>query len=224
MIISIIRTILLYITIMISIKIMGKRQISDLQTSELVVTLLISNIISVPMQNMAQPLLSGILPVLSLVCCEIFISAIMLKSTTFRRAICGKPVIVVNNGEIDQNELKKLRMSVEDLYQQLRQMNVFSIQDVSFAIIETNGKISVLKKPEKAPPTASDLGIIVPNRGLETIIVSDGVISSFSLKLCNISEAWLYETLQKENLNLKEIFLMTSDKTKKYYIVKKMAK
>ena len=224
MAISFIRTILLYIVIIFAVKLMGKRQISELQTSELVITLLISNIAAIPMQNTGQPLLSGLLPITLLICCEIFVSVLMLKSMKFRQAICGRPVVIINDGKIIQKALKSLRMSTEDLSEQLRQLDVFSIQDVAFAIVETNGKMSVLKKPEKSQPDASMLGIVVPDNGIETVVVSDGVISDFSLQLCNLSRDWLYGVIQGQNLKLNDIFIMTANKEKNYNIIRKEAK
>ncbi len=224
MLISLIRTIILYIVIIIAVKLMGKRQISDLQTSELVVTFLISNIAAIPMQNTAQPLLSGFIPIIILVCCEIFVSVLMLKNTKFRQAVCGRPVVIINEGKIDQDALKNLRMSTEDLCEQLRQLDVFTLQDVAFAIIETNGKMSVLKKSGKQQPDASTLGIVIPDNGIETVVVSDGEISDFSLKLCGLTKDWVYGIIQGQNVKLEDIFIMTADKTKNYNIIKKEVK
>lgn len=221
MIISLIRAILLYVIIILAIRLMGKRQISDLQTSELVVTLLISDIAAIPMQNSGVPLLSGLIPMAILVVCEIILSAIMMKSSKFRKLVCGKPVVVINDGKIDQSQMKKLRMSTEDLNEQLRQLDVFNISDVAFAIIETNGKMSVLKKPEKQPPDSSILGIAVPNSGIETIVISDGEYSDFSLALCGLSRDWVDGILDGKNLRLKDVFIMTANKDKKYNIIKK---
>ena len=131
---------------------MGKRQISDLQTSELVVTLLISDIAAIPMQDTGQPLLSGLLPIAILIFCEIVTSVIMLKSSRARRLICGRPIVVINDGKIVQSELRRLRMTTEDLCEELRQKDVFCLEDVSYAIVETNGRMSVIKRPEKDSP------------------------------------------------------------------------
>ncbi len=200
---------------------MGKRQISDLQTSELVITILISNIAAIPMQNTEQPLLTGILPIGILVSCEIFVSYLMLKNIKIREIICGRPVIIINNGKIQQDSLKYLRLSVEDLFEQLRQLDVFSINDVAFAIMETNGQMSVLKKSNKQPPDCATLGVSVPQAIIETVIVSDGNIRDFSLSLCGLSRDWLKNTLSKQNINIKEIFIMTANKNQEYNIIKK---
>ena len=148
MTISFVRTLLLYVLILIAVRLMGKRQISELQTSELVVTLLISDIAAIPMQDTGQPLSSGVIPIAVLVMCEIALSVFMLKNMRFRRFVCGKPIVVIDDGKIDQRAMRALRMSTEDLSEQLRQRNVFSLQDVAYAIIETNGKMSVIKKPD----------------------------------------------------------------------------
>ena len=145
MLISIIRTVLLYAFIILAVRIMGKRQISDMQTSELVITLVISDIAAIPMQNNNQPLLSGLLPILILVSLEIIVSIIMLKSKRFRDVICGHPVVIIQDGKILEQQIKKLRISYEDLYSLLRQQEVFDVSDVKYGIVETNGSVSLLK-------------------------------------------------------------------------------
>jgi uncharacterized membrane protein YcaP (DUF421 family) len=200
---------------------MGKRQISELQTSELVVTLLISDIASIPMQDTGQPLASGLIPISVLVMCEILFSCIMLKSAKFRKIVCGRPLIVINDGKINQKEMRRLRMTTEDLTEQLRQKDVFSIQDVAYAIVETNGKMSVIKKPDKEQPTAGMLGVALPDTGIETVVISDGVISDISLNLCNKSRDWLDGVLRGKNINAESIFLMTANRKGDYYIIKK---
>lgn len=221
MIISVIRTILLYIVIILAIRIMGKRQIGELQTSELVVTLLISDIAAIPMQNTEQSLLSGIVPILILIVCEIIISFLMLKRAGFRRIICGKPIVIISDGKINQSEMHRLRMSTEDLSEELRQQGIFNIEDVGFAIVETNGKLSVLKKPEKDIPTAEELGIKTNDKGLEVVIISDGEISKCSLKICGLSRDWLFDTLKKENTELNDVFLMIANGQGEYKIIEK---
>ena len=130
MAVSFIRTILLYVVIIVAVRIMGKREISEMQTSELVVMLLVSDIASIPMQDTGQPLVSGLIPIAVLVMCEISISGLMLKSSKFRRMICGRPVIVINDGKVQESEMRRLRMSTEDLSEQLRQKNVSSMPAV----------------------------------------------------------------------------------------------
>ena len=208
MTISLIRTLLLYVMIIAAVRIMGKRQISELQTSELVVTLLISDIAAIPMQNTGQPLSSGIIPILVLVSCEIAASFFMVKNSRFRKLVAGKPQVVINNGTVDLSE-------------QLRQMNVFSIQDVAYAIVETNGKLSVMKKPEKDQVSASMLGIAVPDHGIDAVVISDGELSKFSLELCHLTEEWVMGVLNGQNLRLEDVFIMTANPKKNYYLIRK---
>ena len=200
---------------------MGKRQISDLQTSELVITILISNIAAIPMQNTEQPLLTGVIPIGVLICCEILVSFMMLKNSSIRQLICGKPIVVINEGKIEQDALKYLRLSVEDLFEQLRQLDVFSLEDVWFAIMETNGKLSVLKKSEKQPPDCATLGITVPKALVDTVVISDGVICDFSLSFCGLNREWLKSIVERQNLNVKDIFIMTANRAKQFNIIKK---
>lgn len=221
MTISFIRTLLLYIVIIAAVRLMGKRQISELQTSELVVTLLISDIAAIPMQDTGQPLASGLIPILVLVMAEILVSGLMLKSAKFRKMICGKPIIVINDGKVDQKEMRRLRMTVEDLFEELRQKDVFNFEDVAYAIIETNGKLSVIKKPDKEYTTAGMLGIAVPDNGIETVVVSDGVISDFSLSLCRKSKEWLEGVLRGKNVAVKDIYIMVANCKGDFTIIKK---
>ena len=186
MIIASIRTVLLYIIIIFAVRMMGKRQISEMQTSELVITLLMSNIASIPMQDTEQSMLSGIIPIMVLLVCEILISYLMLKKSGIRRLICGKPVIVINDGTVDQQAMKELRISTEDLYEQLRQKDVFDISEVAYAILETNGQMSVFKKSMYSPLTVGDLEIQKEDTVLQVTIVSDGEIAKSSLKVMKL--------------------------------------
>ena len=223
MIISLIRTFLLYLVIIFAVRLMGKRQISELQTSELVVTLLISDIASIPMQNTGQPLVSGLVPIFMLVAIEIILSVLMLKSGRFRKVICGRPIVVINDGKI-QNELRRLRMTTEDLFEDLRQNSIVSISDVAYAIVETNGKLSVIKKPGKESVTPDMLQLVVPDTGIETVVISDGVISETSAKLCKKSVAWVEGVLKGKNLTADQVFLMTANTAGDFQIIKKEGK
>lgn len=221
MTISVIRTLILYVLILIMVRLMGKRQISDLQTSELVVTLLISNIAVIPMQDTSLPLLSGVVPILLLVGSEILISFLMLKNYRFRQLICGKPQIVISNGVIDQKKMRELRISTEDLGEQLRQEGVFAISDVKYAIIETNGKLSVLKKALKDSVTAEQMNISNPTAGFEVVIISDGEIAKSSMEFCGLDKEWVEKTLRKNQIGLKDVFIMTVTADHKYNIIKR---
>ena len=221
MIISILRTVILYVFIILAIRLMGKRQISDIQPSELVVTLVVSDIASLPMQNTSQPLLSGVIPVLVLVSLEIAASALMMKSRLFRRLICGNPVVVIEDGKLLQKQLKRLRMSAEDLFAQLRQQDIFSIDEVQYCIVETNGSISVLEKPQNRVPTAQDLGVTIDDKKLEAVVVCDGELLDDGLKLCSGSRMQVDNILQENNAKLSEVFILTLDGNGKYNLIAK---
>ena len=221
MTVSFIRTIVLYVFILIAVRLMGKRQISELQTSELVVTLLISDIAAIPMQDTGQPLSSGIVPILVLVMCEIALSAAMLKNMRLRRIVCGNPVVVIADGKIDQQKMRALRMSTEDLSEELRQKDIFALEDVAYAIVETNGRLSVIKKTGRDPATAEQLGISLRDKGIETVIISDGEFSDGSLSLCGKTRAWAEEILRRKHLTLPDIFLMTANTAGDFHIVRK---
>ncbi len=211
MFIAVIRTVILYVFVILAIRLMGKRQISDMQPSELVVTMMISDIASLPMQNTSQPLLSGVVPVLVLVSLELTVSAVMLKSRLFRKLISGSPVVVIEDGRLLQRQLKRLRLTTDELCAQLRQQNVFSLQDVQYCIVETNGVLSVLEKPSKRVPNAEESGIVIPDNKMEAVVVSDGAWVESSLRLCGSTKQEINNILQKKQIELNEIFLMTMD-------------
>ncbi len=219
--ISVIRTVILYILVLIMIRVMGKRQISDLQTSELVVTLLISNIAVIPMQDTSLPLLSGVVPILLLVASEVILSWFMLKNSSFRSLICGKPQIIIDNGTLNQNKMKVLRISTEDLMEQLRQAGVFTLADVKYAILETNGKLSVLKKPQKESVTAEQMKITEYSDDFEVVIISDGEIAEGSMSIFGITQSWVNKTLKKNRVEVKDVFIMTVNSERSYNIIKK---
>ncbi len=221
MIISIIRTLLLYCFIIFAIRLMGKRQISDMQPSELVVTLVISDIASLPMQNTSQPLLSGIIPVIVLVALEILTSVFMMKSKRFRRVICGSPVVVISDGKLLQKEMRRLRLTTDDLFALLRQQNIFSPEDVQYCIVETNGTVSVLEKPEKRKPTAEDFKISIPDSKLEAMVISDGRLIETALPLCSQSKDSVENVLKKEKLRQSDVLIMTLDGLGNYNIILK---
>lgn len=224
MFISAIRSALIYIFIIAAMRIMGKRQISDMQTSELVITLIISDIAAIPLQNTSQPLLSGIIPILVLMSMEIIFSVVMLKKSRFRRLICGSPVLLIEDGKLLQSQLKRLRISTEDLCAQLRQLNVFSLNDVQYCIAETNGSISVLQKPPYRTPTCAQSKIKTTDDGIEAVVINDGEVLSNSLKLCGMDEAQLEEKLNQLKLKREDIFILSADKKKITSIILKEKK
>lgn len=221
MLITIIRTVILYIFIIFAVRLMGKRQISDMQTSELVVTLIIADIAAIPMESTSTSLLSGIVPTVILVGCEIIASVAMMKWGKFRKVMCGSPVMVIEDGKILQDKMKSLRITTEDLCVQLRQQGVFSLDDVQYCIAETNGKLSVLEKPEKRTPAAQDMDIKIDDTGIESVVISDGEILNNSIKLCNTDTKTILKLLSKNKVELKDVFIMTYNRKGEYKIIRK---
>lgn len=224
MLISLLRSVLLYAAIIGAVRLMGKRQISELQTSELVVTLLISDIAAIPMQDTSQPLISGFLPIGVLVAGELLLSAIMMKSVRFRKWICGNPVIVIRDGTVDRKELRRLRMTVEDLFSQLRENGVGHLEEVAWAIVETNGSLSVLKKPGYDTPTCDMLEVKTMERDMEVVAVSDGVVSESALTLCGKTRQWLDGVVAEERLEYRDIFIFLLNTNGSYQIIQKELK
>lgn len=224
MVVSLFRTLIMYGIILLGVRIMGKRQISQLQTSELVVTLLISELAVMPIQEHDEPLWNGIVPMLALIFCEIVVSLLMLKIGKFRKLICGKPILVIENGRILQEQMRKLRMSTEDLFEQLRQNGVFSLEEVAYAVIETNGMMSVSRHAKDDPLTPWQAGIKVKKEYLELVVVSNGEISESSLKLCGRDIGWVREKVAAAGLSLSEVFIMTACQNGAFQIVPKEKK
>ena len=219
MIVTVIRTIILYIFITIGIRIMGKRQIGDMQPNELVVTLLISEIAALPLQDPSQPILNGIVAVFVLVVLEILISFITMKCYSFRKLMNGKSVIVIEHGKIDQSAMKTLRMTVLDLVELLRGQNVFDISTVAFAVLEVNGDLNVLLKSGFQPATVSDLSLKADESEMQIPIISDGKIISDAVSSVNKTEKEIKEILKSQSIGLKSVFLMTMSKEGKMNII-----
>lgn len=219
MITTIIRTAILYFLLIISVRIMGKRQIGDMQPNELVITLLISEIAAIPLQDTSKPILDGIVAVFVLVILEIILSVLTLKNMYIRRLMSGKSVIVIKDGIIDRKALKMVRMTIIDLVEQLRQQQIFDISTVNFAILEVNGSLSVLLKKCEQPATAKDVNADKDSKNdvLPLPVISDGKIINESLEQLNITEEQLNNQLKT---NKKNILLMTLDKNGNRNIIK----
>ena len=221
MTITAIRTVIIYIVIIAAMRIMGKRQLGELQPVELVVTLLISDLAAVPMQESGMPLLIGLVPIFVLVAMELLLSALMLKLPWFSRMVSGSPIVLINNGKLDQKSLKRMRLTLDDLMETLREQNVFDIRDIQYAIAETNGKISVFPVPEKQPTTCGDIGQVPPNSGMPLVVISDGQYNDWAMELCDLDREWVEKILQKKKCRKDDIFIMTVNKAREYHIIRK---
>lgn len=221
MIAIIIRTLILYIILTLGIRLMGKRQIGDMQPNELVVTLVISEIAAIPLQDTNQPILNGICSIFVLVVLEILLSVLAMKNMAVRRLISGQSVIIIRDGVIDQTAMKKVRMTILDLIELLRGQDVFEIEDVAFAVLEVNGDLNVLLKSQKQTLTPKDMNLTPNPATLPLPVISDGKIISDTLNNFEISKGELNKLLERERVKLKDVFLMTIDKNRKTTLIKK---
>lgn len=222
MIIAFVRTIILYLLIIIGVRLMGKRQVGELEPSELVLALLIADLAAVPMQDFGIPLLSGIIPILTLLCITMIISVISMKSVTFRALICGRPSIIVENGVLHQQEMAKNRFTIDELMEELRMKGITNIATVKYAILETNGQISVLPFSAQNPPVRKDMNISTEETGLPLVIINDGRVLEHNLKLRGYDNNWLEKQLREHGVKKpEEVYLLTADETGTVYYAPK---
>ena len=221
MLVLVFRSIVLFLFVIVVLRLMGKRQIGELQPAELVVTIIISQLASLPMQDITAPIMMAIVPMATVVILEIFLSVLTLKSNRFRNLLEGSPVIVVADGKPIISAMKKLRFTIHDLTEQLRLKGIFSIDDVKYAIMETNGELSVMPKSHRSPPTADDLKIDVVDDELPYLVICDGKIQKDSLDAVGLSLRELNDIVTSEGLLLDEVFFMSADIMKNYIVIEK---
>ena len=218
MFVVIIRTIILYVLVFIVMRIMGKRQIGQLQPIELAVAIMVSALAALPMEDISIPLMNSIIPILLLLIFQVTVSMISMKSMTLRALFSGKPTMVIENGKILQSELINLRVNMNDLLEQLRISGYHNIADVEFATMETNGQISVIPKSQKRPLTPEDMNIETRYEGLCHPLIIDGQVDHRNLNSIGLSEKWLKDELKKFGVeNLRDIIFSSIDTTGKLY-------
>ncbi len=213
MILTYCRTVLLYLLLIFVVRLMGKRQVGQLEPSEFVVTMLVANLASIPMQDGGIPLFSGAVPILTVLALELILSGLAVKSLGFRKILCGKPVILIENGKILQKSLKKTRVSLDELTGHLRQKDVLDPSQVQYAILETNGSLSVFPYPKYRPASAMDAGIEAKKQYLPVTIISDGCLIPENLPLAGKDAAWVQRVLQERHTTLAQTWLLTVDKS-----------
>lgn len=225
MITALSRTIILYFLIMIGLRLMGKRQIGELEPSELALTMMISDLATVPMQDFGIPLLSGVIPILTLLALSILLSQLSLHHLHFRSLMCGTPTILILKGEIQQAAMQRNRFTLDELLEELRGQGFSSVEDVKYAILENSGQLSILPWTQRQPPTAKQLGLSLEDvTTLPLVLVNDGRIVRSNLIACGRDEAWLHKQLAKEHLTSpRQAFLLTLDETGKILCIKKEA-
>lgn len=212
------RALILYIVVVISMRIMGKRQIGQLQPFELAIAIMISELAAVPMQNTGIPLINGIIPILTLLIAQLLMSLLSLKSIRARALICGKPTILIEKGKINEEALRKELYTINDLLEQLRIKDYPNIADVEYAILETNGQLSVIPKSQKRPLNPKDMDIKTDYEGVTIDVIIDGHILVNNLKAAGKDERWLLQELRKHHYESpKEILLACIDSSGKFY-------
>lgn len=212
MILNLIRTLVVFFLVVVALRLMGKRQIGKLQPYELVIIILIADLASIPMDDISIPLLSGVIPILTLVFIEAVISYFSLKSERFRGFICSTPSVLVRNGKIVEEELTRLRYNINDLLEQLRVKNFPNIADVEFAIMETSGEITVIPKSQKRPVCPADLNIPTKYEGIPMTLIIDGYVFENNLSKINLNKDWLRNELAKFGIqDMKQVLLASLD-------------
>ena len=212
MILSFIRTIILYLVLIFCVRLMGKRQIGQMEPSEFVVTMLVANMAAIPMENEGVPLYIGLIPMLTILGTELVLSGAMLRSIRLRKLLCGKPVILIENGRILQENLRAARLTLDELAGHLREKDVLDIRTVQYAILETNGNLSVFPFPSEMPASAKEAGIHPKERFLPVTVISDGQLLRQNLQYAAKDEAWVHRVLGEYRASIAGTWLLTVDK------------
>jgi len=211
LLLSFLRTLILYLVLVLAIRMMGKRQIGQMEASEFVVTMLVANLASIPMQDGAIPLYSGLVPILTVLGMELVLSGLILRSVLLRKFFCGKPVILIDNGRILTENLRRTRVTLDELAGHLRQKDVLDISAVQYAILETDGNLSVFPYPAFAPASAKDAGIRTKKQYLPITIIEDGYLSEENLEKAGKDRQWLADVLAKHACDAASTLLLTVD-------------
>ena len=212
MLLSYARTILLYLALVFCIRLMGKRQIGQMEPSEFAVTMMAANLAAVPMENEGVPLYVGLVPMLTILGTELVLSGVTLRSIRLRKLLCGKPVILIENGRILQQNLRATRVTLDELTGHLREKDVLDIRSVQYAILETNGNLSVFPYPAEMPASAKEAGIYPKDRFLPVTVISDGQLLHQNLQAAAKDEAWVHKTLGQYRASIAGTWLLTVDK------------
>ena len=219
-----IRTLIVYTALLVFLRLLGKRQLGEMELSEFIVASLIADLASNPLQDIGMPLLNGLIPIVTLFCCELMISALTLRSIRLRALLFGKPSLLIDHGRIVQKEMGRNRFTLDELMQELRSLGVRDIAAVEYAFLETNGKLSVLQYASQSPPSADDLQVSVVNCGFPRILISDGRLIRENLRKSGFEEKWLMKQIKPYGGNIADIFLMTVDDASRVYCVQKEKK
>ncbi len=224
MTINFIRAFIIYIFVIIAVRIMGKRQVGELKPHELVITILLSAVAVIPLEENSMPLANCLVPILLFISMEIITSVVSMKSLWFRNLLQGKPIFIIRKGKLDQNKLKQMRFTIDDIVDALRQKDIFDLSEVEDAVIETNGSLSVLPKAEYKPLTPNDVNISVTEKGTPITIVMDGKPISEYFNELKIKNSEIELILQTVNTDVSKIMLLTIDDNGNTFLINKESK
>lgn len=224
MLINFVRAIIIYILVLIVMRLMGKREIGQLQPFELVISIMIADLASIPMTDPGVPIFNGLVPILGLLAMHLLITVLNIKSVNIRKITCGKPTILVYRGKIDEEALRKERFTVSELQERLRGKEIFNLGDVEFAILETNGEVSVIQKPNKRNAIPEDFNIMPEYEGLPYDLVVDGKIMYENLTKIGKNERWLKNQIDKFKTTPENVLIATMDGKGNFFCQEKSKK
>ena len=218
------RTVLFHMVLIVTVRLLGKRQIGEMEPSEFVVTMLLANLATIPMEEPDRSILHGLVPIGLVIAAEMLMAFLMFRSIRVRRLLCGKPVILIENGRILEKNLRQTHVNLDELTMHLREQEIFDLSEVKFAILEPNGQLSTLLYAKDRPASARDAGIQASETELPVTLISDGNLMRENMQIAKRDEMWIKKELQKRNCALSKVLLMTVDCKGKVYFVKKREK
>ncbi len=215
------RTLIVYVILITTMRLMGKRQLGELEISELVTTLLISEIAALPIVEQKLPLIYAVIPLVTILTLEVTLSVMLLKCPRLKNVASSRPSILIRHGKIDQGEMRRNRISIDELISEIRQAGFSTLAEIDYAIVEQNGKISVLPKKDAQPPTARELGLSSKESGIVHVLIADGRVNAYNMKLLGIDKATLEHLLAEQKVRLEDVFFLGCDDEKNFYCIKK---
>jgi uncharacterized membrane protein YcaP (DUF421 family) len=215
------RTLIVYLLLIGTMRLMGKRQLGELEISELVTTLLISEIASLPIENPNIPVVVVIIPLITILTLEVSLSVILLKCPRLKNLASTRPSILIRHGRIDQKEMRRIRISIDELISEIRQAGIASLSDVDYAILEQNGKISVIARRSAQPPSADDLGLDLPENGIIHILIEDGRCNRYNMELLQLHQSDIEKLLKERKTRRENVFLLGMDDAGELYWIEK---
>ncbi len=225
MLLTLVRTVVLYIMVVLALRLMGKRQIGQLQPSELVIAMMLSELASIPVENVETPLLTGVIPIFTLIIAEMSFSFLTLKSRKIRKILSGSPTVLIAKGQVLEQEMERLRFNIDDLMEELRSNGYPNILDIEYAIIESNGNLSVIPKSNKRALTPEDVNISTAYEGIPFLLISDGTVNQRAMESAGVDLQWLLDHLKSFGIHdIENVFMASVDSAGNFFVQEKMKK